>query len=124
MIFVIVEDGGKRYFRGIQIKTEVVKILKIHCLLALVLLLGCSDDNGDGFNSGNCLSGQGARIQESRSLTSFHSINNTVVADVLLTQGPQEDSRSIPGICWPWKVSCLVYSYIFLLYSRGCRCCQ
>ena len=68
-----------------------LKIAKISSLLLLFLLLGCSSDDNSSFVNGNCIRGSGQTVSESRSLSNFHSINSTIVADLFLTQGPQED---------------------------------
>ena len=67
-----------------------MKISKFILLLVLLITLACNKD--DNFSPGNnCLRGQGTIVSETRTLSNFHSINNTIFADILLTQGPQED---------------------------------
>ncbi|MEX0291426.1 MAG: head GIN domain-containing protein [Flavobacteriaceae bacterium] len=62
-------------------------------LLAPVLLLAsCNIDDGrnNGFGN-NCVDGTGPLVNETRSFSSFHSISNNGVGNILLTQGTQED---------------------------------
>lgn len=73
-----------------------MKILKFISLLVVLLTLSCSSDVNinlpdNNFPPNNCLDGQGLIISEPRTLADFHSINNTIFADILLTQGPKED---------------------------------
>ncbi len=58
-------------------------------LFVLALFLSCDDD--DFLMDNDCVEGQGSVITESRVLGDFHSIVNTVYADILITQGPVED---------------------------------
>lgn len=63
----------------------------IYCLIFLLVISCDSGDNS--VNGNNCTYGQGAIVSETRSLANFNSIDNTAVAEILLTQGPQEDVR-------------------------------
>ncbi len=68
-----------------------LKAVKSACLLVLFVLLGCDSDDSQSTVKGNCIRGTGPTVTESRTLSNFHSINSTIVADIFLTQGPQED---------------------------------
>lgn len=66
----------------------------IRFFLSLLLALNFACDNDVTIippGGNNCLSGEGAIVLESRNLANFNSINNTIFADILLTQGPQEE---------------------------------
>ena len=61
-------------------------------LILITLFYSCSsDDDNGGPLPINCLDGQGLVVMETRSVQNFHSINNTVFADIFISQGPQED---------------------------------
>jgi len=66
-------------------------------ILSLVILtLSCSSDVNIDFPNNfplgnNCLSGQGSIASETRILGEFHSIVSTIFADILISQGPEED---------------------------------
>ena len=69
-----------------------MKNISIGALVLLFLVLGCTSDDDQPLRD-NCIRGQGSTLSESRSLSSFHSINSTIVADVFLTQGSQQNVR-------------------------------
>lgn len=61
-------------------------------LILLLPILSCLNNGDDVFPpSNNCIDGQGAIVTETRTVNDFHSINNLIVADIFLTQGPKED---------------------------------
>ncbi len=63
------------------------------CLLLFAASpLGCnSDDSGNTlFDGDNCIRVSGAVITEERDLSNFHSIVNTIPADIFITQGNLE----------------------------------
>ena len=68
---------------------------KILTLLSLVLLVSCTEEDVNRVLEGEegCLNGQGTVVTEERRLREFNSITNTIVADMFLTQGDQEDIR-------------------------------
>lgn len=69
-----------------------MKILKLILVLAVLLNFSCDLDSDNNFNSGNnCIDGQGVIVSETRVLNDFNSINSAIYADIILTQGPQED---------------------------------
>lgn len=69
-----------------------MKIFRYFLLLFMVSFLSCNnDDDLNILPQNNCLMGQGTIVSETRSLPTFHSVVNTVFADVLITQGPEED---------------------------------
>ncbi len=60
----------------------------------VLLILSCTSDvniNYPDTSSENCLDGQGTIVSETRILGDFHSIDTTIFADILITQGPKED---------------------------------
>lgn len=71
-----------------------MKTIKFILVFVTLLSLSCSTDvniNPPNFPPNNCLDGQGAIVSETRTTADFHSINSTIYADILLTQGPKED---------------------------------
>ncbi|MDJ0646858.1 MAG: head GIN domain-containing protein [Flavobacteriaceae bacterium] len=69
-----------------------MKIVRLIGVFAILLNLSCSSDDNNNFPPGsNCIQGQGLLVSESRTLVNFHSINSSIFADILLTQGPIED---------------------------------
>jgi hypothetical protein len=67
-----------------------MKVYKLMFLLTIAILISCEKDSFD-FNNNECIDGSGMVVTESRDLGNFHSILNTVYADILITQGPVED---------------------------------
>lgn len=68
-----------------------MRLSRLNIIFAF-LLFSCNGDDQTIFN-GTCLVGQGARVSETRSLAAFHSINNLLYADIILSQAPQEAIR-------------------------------
>jgi len=75
-----------------------MKTLRLIFPVILLLILSCTSDvNIDypdydpNIHDNNCLRGQGTIVSESRIFDDFHSIVNTIFADILITQGPKED---------------------------------
>ncbi len=68
-----------------------MKNYKVLFWLVLPLILSCTKDDEPNFLDNNCLDGRGAIVSESRSFSDFHSIDNSIFADILLIQGSQED---------------------------------
>jgi len=60
-------------------------------LIFLLFCMSCSKNDDDFPLNNNCLTGLGIIVSETRSVSNFHSINSTIEADILLTQGPRED---------------------------------
>ena len=69
-----------------------MKALNICTAVLFLLLISCNIDGGRNvvFDD-NCIDGTGPLISETRSFSSFHSIENNGVGNILLTQGAQED---------------------------------
>ena len=72
--------------------------LRFFLIVLVVLFMSCSNDvnidfPGTNFPPGtnNCILGQGSITSESRTLANFNSINTTIFAEILLTQGPLAD---------------------------------
>lgn len=70
-----------------------MKTSKIIFSFAALLTISCVIDNDVNYPLNYCLDGQGAVVTETRTLSEFHSIANSIYADVYLTQGPKEDIR-------------------------------
>lgn len=76
-----------------------MRTFKFTLLLFPLLILSCTSDvvieNPDffpgNFPINNCLDGVGSMVSESRDMPDFHSVLNTIYADILITQGPKED---------------------------------
>jgi len=73
-----------------------MKTSKFILLLMALVSFSCDNDVNIDFpnfpiGSNNCLPGQGTIVSENRTVGDFHSIINTIYADILLTQGPQQD---------------------------------
>lgn len=73
-----------------------MKTSRLFSVSVVLPTLSCTNDvNIDhpdyNFPPNSCLDGQGSIVFETRSLADFHSINNTIYADILLTQGAKED---------------------------------
>ena len=66
-----------------------MRIPTIGLLVIAAILFGCSNDDSDDspFDRGNCIRATGAVITEERDLDNFHSINNTIPADIFIRQG-------------------------------------
>ncbi len=70
-----------------------MKTIKLSLLLLFIFLnFSCDlDSDTSSFSGTNCLEGQGAIVSESRVLNDFNSINSSIYAEILITQGPLED---------------------------------
>lgn len=75
-------------------KTQNLEAMKpiIPLLSGLIFLFVVSCNNDDDFTpSPLCVEGKGPITTEFRSLPDFHSISNTIFANIYLTQGPKKD---------------------------------
>lgn len=78
-----------------------MKTSKFILLLLALLSFSCDNDVNIDFpnfpnfpaGSNNCLPGQAGIVSENRTVADFHSIVNTIYANILLTQGPKENIR-------------------------------
>lgn len=69
-----------------------MKVLKYVILLLGLINLSCDlESDSRSFSATNCVEGQGAIISESRVLNDFNSINSSIFAEIIITQGPLED---------------------------------
>jgi len=68
-----------------------MKKIRFIFLLTILFCLSCTNNDTDFPHGNNCLTGVGTIVSETRNINNFHSINSTIVADIFLTQGPQED---------------------------------
>lgn len=58
--------------------------------IASVLLSCSSDDSGNNPFDDNCIRVSGGVVTEERDLVNFHSVVNTIPADIIIEQGPLE----------------------------------
>ena len=68
-----------------------MKKISFFLILTVLLCLSCINNDNDFPHDNNCLTGLGTIDSETRTVGDFHSISSTIVADILLTQGSQED---------------------------------
>lgn len=68
-----------------------MKKISFFLILSILLCLSCIHNDNDFPHDNNCLTGLGTIDSETRIVGDFHSISSTIVADILLTQGPLED---------------------------------
>ena len=68
-----------------------MKKFNFFLLFTILICLSCINNDNDFPHDNNCLAGLGTIDSETRIVADFHSISSTIVADILLTQGPQED---------------------------------